>query len=44
VVEKLGMVMVRILPDENPSGDWLKLVAPSGKAGGGHKGRLQGAG
>ncbi len=33
VVEKLGMVMVRILPDENPSGDWLKLVAPSGKAG-----------
>ncbi len=33
VVEKLGMVMVRILPDENPSGDWLKLVTPSGKTG-----------
>src|SRR5437773_12252282 len=32
VVEKLGMVMVRILPDENPSGDWLKLVTPSGSA------------
>ena len=34
VVEKLGMVMVRILPEENQTnGDWLKLVTPSGKIG-----------
>ena len=33
VVEKLDRVMVRILPDENPTGDWLKLVMPSGKTG-----------
>jgi hypothetical protein len=33
VVEKLGMVMVRILPDENLKGDWVKVVAPSGKTG-----------
>jgi hypothetical protein len=33
VVEKLGMVMVRILLEETPSGEWLKLVAPSGKVG-----------
>jgi hypothetical protein len=34
VVEKLGMVMVRILPEEtDASGDWLKVVAPSGKVG-----------
>jgi hypothetical protein len=34
VVEKLGMVMVRILPEENQAnGDWLKLVTPSGKIG-----------
>ena len=34
VVEKLGMVMVRLLPEEDPtSGDWLKLVTPSGKVG-----------
>src|SRR5260370_24188721 len=34
VVEKLGMVMVRILPEENQAnGDWLKLVAPYGKIG-----------
>ena len=34
VVEKLGMVMVRILPEENQAnGDWLKLVTPSGKVG-----------
>jgi hypothetical protein len=34
VVEKLGMVMVRILPEEtDSSGDWLKIVAPSGKVG-----------
>ena len=34
VVEKLGMVMVRILPEENQTnGDWLKLVTPSGKVG-----------
>lgn len=32
VVEKLGMVMVRILPDENP-GEWLKVVTPAGKVG-----------
>jgi hypothetical protein len=32
VVEKLGMVMVRILLDENP-GDWLKVVTPAGKVG-----------
>src|SRR6266567_3719435 len=31
VVEKIGRVMVRILPDENPSGDWLKLVTLSGR-------------
>src|SRR5437773_5794823 len=29
LVEKLGMVMVRLLPEEDPtSGDWLKLVTP----------------
>jgi len=29
-----GMVMVRILPEEDqPNGDWLKLVTPSGKIG-----------
>jgi hypothetical protein len=33
VVEKLGMVMVRILPEEESAGDWLKVVAPSGKVG-----------
>src|SRR6266849_1095200 len=34
VVEKLGMVMVRILPEEDQAnGDWLKLVTPSGKIG-----------
>src|SRR6266567_5187409 len=33
VIEKLGMVMVRILLEENPSGEWLKIVAPSGKVG-----------
>jgi hypothetical protein len=34
VVEKLGMAMVRILPEENQAnGDWLKLVTPSGKVG-----------
>jgi hypothetical protein len=34
VVEKLAMVMVRILPEEtDASGDWLKVVAPSGKVG-----------
>ncbi len=25
--------MVRILPDEDATGDWLKLVTPSGKTG-----------
>jgi hypothetical protein len=33
VVEKLGSVMVRILPEENAGGDWVKLVTPSGKIG-----------
>jgi hypothetical protein len=33
VVEKLGMVMVRVLPEENLDGDWVKLVTPSGKVG-----------
>src|SRR5262249_57681655 len=33
VIEKLVMVMVRILMEENPSGEWLKIVAPSGKVG-----------
>ena len=33
VVEKLGLVMVRILPDESPNGDWLKVVTPAGKVG-----------
>jgi hypothetical protein len=33
VVEKLGMVMVRILPEENLDGDWVKIVTPSGKIG-----------
>jgi hypothetical protein len=35
VVEKLGMVMVRILPEEenDASADWLKIVTPAGKVG-----------
>jgi hypothetical protein len=35
VVDKLEMVMVRILPDESQAsaGDWVKLVTPSGKVG-----------
>jgi len=34
VVEKLGMMMVRILPEESQgNGEWLKVVAPSGKVG-----------
>jgi hypothetical protein len=35
VVDKLGMVMVRTLPDEDAasSGDWVKVVTPSGKVG-----------
>ena len=31
--EELGMVMVRILLEQTPSGEWLKFVAPSGKVG-----------
>jgi hypothetical protein len=33
VVEKLATVMVRVLPDENATGDWVKVVTPSGKIG-----------
>ena len=33
LVEKLALVMIRIMPDENASGGWVKVITPSGKAG-----------
>ena len=33
VVEKLGTVMIRVIPDESSQGEWVKVVAPSGKTG-----------
>ena len=33
VVEKLALVMIRIMPDENVAGGWVKVATPSGKLG-----------
>src|SRR5204863_5182939 len=31
IVERLALVMIRIMPDENAAGGWVKVVTPSGK-------------
>ena len=33
VVEKLGTVMIRVIPDESSQGEWVKVVTPAGKTG-----------
>ena len=32
-MEKLALVMIRIMPDENVAGGWVKVATPSGKVG-----------
>jgi hypothetical protein len=32
-VEKLGTVMIRVIPDESSQGEWVKVVTPAGKTG-----------